>query len=507
MGKIFISYRRDGLGESSDMALLIKQRLMAHFGEARIIMDVSHVKMGDNWQPQIKAALRETELLVAVIGPQWLDSVRERERSRKDVDNDPMRFEVETALGSPGVKVVPVYTKGMRPFREDELPESLQVLASKDGLQINQGKNTESDLELLVRELRRTLSGDAKPVAENFTTEDASRRRGRKALLALGLLWLALVAWREWLPPAAVDKAALGHLLHDNFWVTYDPSGKYLRGSAPVYPPPEEMKTDLLRIKEAGFSGILTTSSDKEMMVVPSLAKEVGLRVIMGVWNPADHRELERAVHRAAYVDAYCIGDGQALQGFPVETLESAVRYVKKRTGLPAAVSDLSSRYDARRAAIGDWLFPDAHLTLRDLPQSEPRADLDRDVSLFMKSTQAMAEHARTLDRPLVFKNVAYPHAGVANASPEMQKEFYARILDSLSDAQRGHVTRTSIVVQGAFDTPWKNGKPFEKWDPYTGLLELDAGGHHAKATPAVAELLRHFPGLSQKDHPSGAAQ
>jgi len=504
MGKIFISYRRDGLGESSDMALLIKQRLMAHFGEGRIIMDVSHVKTGDNWQPQIVAALKETELLVAVIGPQWLDSVRERERARKEKDNDPMRFEVETALASPGMKVVPVYTKGLRPFREDELPESLRILASKDALQINQGKNTDSDLDLLVRELKRTLSDDAQPEVKSFPEEDAARRRGRMALLALMVVWLALVAWREWLPPAAVDKAALSHLLHDNLWVTYDPSGKYLMGSAPVYPPPEEMKADLLLIKGAGFSGILTTSSDKEMMVVPRLAREVGLHVIMGVWDPGDHRELERAVRQAPYVDAYCIGDGQALQGFPIGILESAVRYVKKRTGLPAAVSDLSSRYDARRAAIGDWLFPDTHLTLRDLPQSEPRVDLERDVALFMQSTQAMAEHARTLDVPLLFKNVAYPHAGVAGASPEKQKEFYARIMDFLNDAQRGHVTRTSIVVQGAFDAGWKRGKPFEKWDPYTGLLELDATGSHAKAAPAVDELLRHFPGLSKKNAPPG---
>jgi hypothetical protein len=269
----------------------------------------------------------------------------------------------------------------------------------------------------------------------------------------------------------------------------------------PVYPSPEEIRKDLAMIKAAGFSGVLTTSSDKGMMVVPHLAQDMGLHVIMGVWS-TDHAELERAVHARRFVDAYSVGNAQVLEGFPIETLEAAVDYVKRRTHRPVAVSDLPNRYGPRLAALGDWLFPDAHLTLRDRPDIFPRVDLDRDVELFMKSTQAMAAQARTLDRPLVFKNVAYPYDGLASASRAAQAEFYRRILYHLNDAQQGHVTRASIIAQGAFDAPWKLGVPFEPWDPFTGLLIPDQSGR-AVSAPAVRELLRRYPWLTPTISPA----
>lgn len=487
MGKIFISYRRHGVG---DIALLLAKELKSAFGERRVVMDISHIKAGTDFWKSLADALNDTELVVVVVGHGWLNTVREHERSGQ---TDYMRSEITQALAMSHVKVVPVYVHDASVLLEKDLPDDLKQLAKNESLHIHEGKNKESDLKMVVNELGRSLETDGTPfpAPSPHNQEDPSRRRGRSALFAAILVWLALMAWRELLPPRPIDKLALHHLLYDNCWVTYDPSGKTLDSSRlPIYPPLSAMATDLQRIKSAGFSGILTTSSHLAMADVPRMAKSLGLHVIMGVWDPADRAELERAIRQAPYVDAYCIGDAQAQHGMPVEILEQAMWLVKKRTGRPAAVSDLVKKYDDRLARLGDWLFPDAHLTLADNP------DISRDVELLMQSTKTMAKLAQGLDCPLIFKNVAYPHRGLKNFSDELQRDYFRQLLIKLNDAQDGHIARTSIVAQEAFDAPWKAGGAFLPWDPFTGLMELDPVTGHVRAKPAVEEILRWYPHL-----------
>lgn len=174
---------------------------------------------------------------------------------------------------------------------------------------------------------------------------------------------------------------------------------------------------------------------------VPRLAQARKLRVIMGVWNPADAWEVSRAIRQGSHVDAYCVGH----EGFPdrysLAQLKRAVALIKRRTGKPAARSELAIRYTPELAQIGDWLFPDAHLTIR-ADDDDFRADVDGDLDRFMAATKRVVPFAQERQRPLVFANVAYPHAGVPGASRQRQAEFYRRLLDRVNDPERGILLR-----------------------------------------------------------------
>src|SRR5579863_2806722 len=71
MPKIAISYRRS---DSSAITGRIFDRLAAHYGKESVFMDIDNIPFGTDFRSHIQAVLQETEVLIVVIGPQWLGS-------------------------------------------------------------------------------------------------------------------------------------------------------------------------------------------------------------------------------------------------------------------------------------------------------------------------------------------------------------------------------------------------------------------------------------------------
>jgi hypothetical protein len=295
--------------------------------------------------------------------------------------------------------------------------------------------------------------------------------------------------------------------------VAYDPTQKRLdRRLQPVQSTLESMEHDLDVIRKCGFSGIVTTDAKGTMTEVPRLAHERGMRVIMGVFDPQHSDELYRAARQKRYVDAYCCGGAGLPDRYGLDTLRKAVDFLKRRTGKPVAISEYVQSYTEEVAAIGDWLFPDAHVSLADEPDlavysSDPARDSER---LFTLVAQ-MAPHTRNGARPLVFHRVGYPWDGeiVWGGSREKQAEFFRRVLqrvNGFNNFEQG-LPKATIVAMGAFDTPWKEGPGFEKWERKSGLIEHQAGPGDTEAgraldlqsyrlSPAGTEILKRFPHL-----------
>ena len=74
------------------------------------------------------------------------------------------------------------------------------------------------------------------------------------------------------------------------------------------FPKIDSMRKELNWIKNGGFKGIITFSSNGTLSNIPELAKEEGLSVIMGVWDPNNKYEVKMAIIKKHYVDAYCVG-------------------------------------------------------------------------------------------------------------------------------------------------------------------------------------------------------
>ncbi len=69
MPKIFISYRRE---DSIGITGRIYDRLGAHFGRDCVLMDVVAIPFGVDFRDHLSDAVRACDVLIAVIGEQWL---------------------------------------------------------------------------------------------------------------------------------------------------------------------------------------------------------------------------------------------------------------------------------------------------------------------------------------------------------------------------------------------------------------------------------------------------
>src|SRR5579862_6125194 len=69
MPRIAISYRR---ADSSAIAGRICDALLAQYGKESVFMDIDDIPFGIDFRSHIQDVLQRTEVLIAVIGPNWL---------------------------------------------------------------------------------------------------------------------------------------------------------------------------------------------------------------------------------------------------------------------------------------------------------------------------------------------------------------------------------------------------------------------------------------------------
>lgn len=125
--QVFISYRRE---ESAGHAGRLYDSLQSHFGADHVFMDLSDIDSGTNFVDVIQAAIKSSDVMLAVIGKQWLTCSSGGKR-RLDLANDFVRTEIAMALEQ-GVPVIPVLVQGADMPLAPSLPEPLKRLASHD---------------------------------------------------------------------------------------------------------------------------------------------------------------------------------------------------------------------------------------------------------------------------------------------------------------------------------------------------------------------------------------
>jgi hypothetical protein len=124
MSRIFISYRR---GDSGDHARQLYQNLSSHFGKDKVGFDLEF-EPGVNYLEAIRQAVGGCDVLIVVIGEQWLRAADSAGRRRLDKEDDLVRLEIKTALDR-GIRVIPVLVEGAEMPGRLDLPEALDGLA------------------------------------------------------------------------------------------------------------------------------------------------------------------------------------------------------------------------------------------------------------------------------------------------------------------------------------------------------------------------------------------
>jgi hypothetical protein len=129
---IFVSYRRS---DSSYLAGRLSDRLIDRFGADEVFIDVETIEPGADFGAEIRRAMATCKVLLAVIGPRWLDATDDHGRRRLDDPDDIVRLEIEAAL-SRGVWVIPILMDGaVMPARYD-LPGALAALADRNAVPV-----------------------------------------------------------------------------------------------------------------------------------------------------------------------------------------------------------------------------------------------------------------------------------------------------------------------------------------------------------------------------------
>ena len=130
-GKVFISYRRE---DSSGHARAVYNELRGQFGSDNIFMDVDAIEPGMDFIKAIESAVGRCDILLALIGPNWLDA-GEGEAPRLQSENDYVRTEIATALRR-DIRVVPVLVGGAIMPSPVNLPEDITPLTRRNAIEI-----------------------------------------------------------------------------------------------------------------------------------------------------------------------------------------------------------------------------------------------------------------------------------------------------------------------------------------------------------------------------------
>lgn len=167
---IFISYRRD---DSSGHAGRLFDRLSAHFGDEQVFMDIDQIEPGEDFVQVIESAVGSCEILLALIGRNWLSS-RDESGRRLDNPNDFVRLEIAAALAR-GIPVIPVLVQGARMPRPQDLPENLLALSRRHALELSDLR-WKHDIDQLTGALEKILTRQ-REARRNAEQQEAERKR------------------------------------------------------------------------------------------------------------------------------------------------------------------------------------------------------------------------------------------------------------------------------------------------------------------------------------------
>jgi hypothetical protein len=181
-GRIFISYRRL---ETAWPAGRLYDVLVEHFPAEQVFKDVDSIEPGEDFVERITAAVGSCDVLLALIGPNWLTITDEEGRRRLDNPGDYVRVEIETAL-TRKIRVIPILVDDARMPRVNELPPTLAPLVRRNAVEINP---LTFDTKRLITAVHKTL---AEEQARQQAEEQARRHTGRPPR-ALVWAWVLLV--------------------------------------------------------------------------------------------------------------------------------------------------------------------------------------------------------------------------------------------------------------------------------------------------------------------------
>jgi hypothetical protein len=193
---IFVSYRRE---DSKHAAGRLVDRLSRNFDPGQLFLDVDNVEPGLDFKKVLTDKVQQCDVLLAVIGPGWLDTRDATGARRLDSPKDFVRIEIEAALAR-DVRVIPVLVDGARIPGEEELPEPLRTLAHRHAVNLTHERFA-SDADNLASALARM----ARPRWRIWLSQQSGIYAAAKAYMPLAVAIAFVVAAQQLTTQLAVS--------------------------------------------------------------------------------------------------------------------------------------------------------------------------------------------------------------------------------------------------------------------------------------------------------------
>ncbi|MGW1143489.1 toll/interleukin-1 receptor domain-containing protein [Streptomyces sp. NPDC002454] len=157
MPKIFVNYRT---GDAEITAGLVQRELSRVFGDDNVFFASKSIGSGHRFPQELLTAARRCKVLLAVIGPKWLEARSDDGRPALEEPEDWTRREILEAHET-GAVILPLLVGESARLRGEDLPPELGLLAECQYLRLKH-RDTTADLSRLIDDLTR-LVPDALP--------------------------------------------------------------------------------------------------------------------------------------------------------------------------------------------------------------------------------------------------------------------------------------------------------------------------------------------------------
>lgn len=209
---IFISYRRK---DTLSLVGRIHDKLVKEYGEEHVFLDFDTIPLGVNYLDHIKKELSKCDILLLIIGPNWLQSGNE---GRTLWGNDDyLHLELKTALDR-HIPIIPILVNGAIMPEKEDLPTELNDLHYYQAIAVDVAKDFHSHTDYLIKEINRlkiNLQRNNKQKKEeeietrskqsaisNFSLQENNRASSKYLLPPILLLIVLGVAiWYLWFKP------------------------------------------------------------------------------------------------------------------------------------------------------------------------------------------------------------------------------------------------------------------------------------------------------------------
>ncbi|MFS8098521.1 4a-hydroxytetrahydrobiopterin dehydratase [Lentzea alba] len=153
MGQVFISYRRS---DTAPVSGRLHAVLRETFGHESVFLDTSSIQPGTVWPDELEVAVTAADVVLVVIGPNWLRAANEWGERLIDQPADWVRRELELALALEK-PVIPVLVGGARMAPRDKLPGAVAALGDRQAVELREAY-FDHDVELVVSQMRSLMA-------------------------------------------------------------------------------------------------------------------------------------------------------------------------------------------------------------------------------------------------------------------------------------------------------------------------------------------------------------